>query len=540
MQTKFRICLIAVIAVLIFSSCKKSNTEGRYVPKNAAFVLHVDGESMNAKLPWEEVKQSGMFRSMYADTSLSAYLRSVMDNPDNSGIDIKNDFLVFFQKDSSGDYIAIQGIVKDEAKFRQFNNEVHKTVAESEKQGIHFLSNDKVTASWNKEKFILVMNDHTKRIRSMNMDDSVVDRPAPAPVRDLNAIATSLFSLTEDNSLAEDERFSELMKSKGDIHFWVNGQTIGEGMVMPGPMNMVNMSKLYAGSLLTGTASFDKGQINADIRSYSSKEMAELWKKYRGEKISSEMVKRIPSGNIALLLALNFKPEGLKEFLKVMGLDGFANMATNMYGFTIDDLVKAIKGDMLLAVSDITTDSMGKPGASILFVPSVSDKASFEKLIHAGKKITKEKMGDSAAAPFYHNSNDSYFAIGNKKAAVDNYLHGNANTNFPFLEKISGHSIAAYINFQYIMSAVKGNIQNDSLATQAHTASMKMWDNLISYGGDFKDGAVRQHVEINLVDKSTNSLKQLNSYLGTIEDLRRKKRNERATVIPGVDSIKIK
>ena len=136
MQTKFRLCLIAVIAILIFSSCKKSNTQGRYVPKNAAFVLHVDGEAMNAKLPWEEVKQSGMFRSLYADTSLSAYLRSVIDNPDNSGIDIKDDFLVFFQKDSSGDYIAIQGIVKDAAKFRQFNNEVHKATAASEKEGI--------------------------------------------------------------------------------------------------------------------------------------------------------------------------------------------------------------------------------------------------------------------------------------------------------------------------------------------------------------------------------------------------------------------
>lgn len=56
-----------------------------------------------------------------------------------------------------------------------------------------------------------------------------------------------------------------------------------------------------------------------------------------------------------------------------------------------------------------------------------------------------------------------------------------------------------------------------------YEASLKMWDNLIATGGKFNDGGISQHVEINLVDKSTNSLKQLNNYLGTISVLDRKK-----------------
>ncbi|HMJ46509.1 MAG TPA: DUF4836 family protein [Ferruginibacter sp.] len=542
MQIKSRdYFLITLSALFIFTSCKKSNTQGRHIPKNAAFVLHVNGESINSKLPWEEIKKNEAFQSMYADTSLSAYMRSAMDNPENTGIDIKNDFIIFFQKDSAGDYLSVQGVLKDAAKFRQFNNEVHKTTTETEKEGIHFLSNDQMTASWNKDKFILVMNEHGKGI-PMNMNDSMPRFSKPFHDRDLNALSSQLFALSEDNSLAKDERFSQLLNTKGDLHFWVNGQTIGEGMVMPGPMSMVNMSKLYEGSLVTGTASFDEGQINADIKSYSGKEMGELWKKYGGEKINNEMVKRIPSKDIALLMALSFKPEGLKEFLKVMGLEGFANMGTNMYGFTLDDLVKGLKGDVVLSVSNISRDSMGKHNFSVLFSPSIADKASFEKLVNAGNKITKEKLGDTAPSFIFHNTSAEYFAIGNNKADVDAYIQGNANNNFPFLDKISGNPLGVYINFQYLMNSMQPSAISDSLSMASYNASVKMWDNLLAYGGKFSDGGISEHIEINLLDKKTNSLKQLNNYLGVMAGIDKMKKSRQVTFevpIPA-DSIKTK
>jgi hypothetical protein len=46
-----------------------------------------------------------------------------------------------------------------------------------------------------------------------------------------------------------------------------------------------------------------------------------------------------------------------------------------------------------------------------------------------------------------------------------------------------------------------------------------MWDNILISGGQFKNGSLQQHVEINLMDKNSNSLKQLNSYLGTMGKL---------------------
>lgn len=134
---------------------------------------------------------------MYADTSMSEYIRSAMDNPDNTGIDIKNDLLLFVQKDSAGDYAVIQGSIKDAVKFKAFHTGLHKDAAETEKDGIHFLASSKMTASWNKENFIIVMNvpEKGKMDRSRLPGDSIPDFKTPERIsnRDLNAISTSLF-----------------------------------------------------------------------------------------------------------------------------------------------------------------------------------------------------------------------------------------------------------------------------------------------------------------------------------------------------------
>ncbi|WP_161484588.1 hypothetical protein, partial [Campylobacter coli] len=93
---RFRISLLlAVAALFLFSSCNKSNKQGRYIPATASFALVMNGESLNAKLPWEEVKQNELFQQMYADTAMNEMIKAALDNPENTGIDIKKDVILF-------------------------------------------------------------------------------------------------------------------------------------------------------------------------------------------------------------------------------------------------------------------------------------------------------------------------------------------------------------------------------------------------------------------------------------------------------------
>lgn len=70
----------------------------------------------------------------------------------------------------------------------------------------------------------------------------------------------------------------------------------------------------------------------------------------------------------------------------------------------------------------------------------------------------------------------------------------------------------------------------DSSAKIAYDASLKMWDNVLWKGGNYSDGGIQQTIEINLVNKTINSLRQLNQYTsnfrGLYKDVRKKKLQE--------------
>ena len=248
-------------------------------------------------------------------------------------------------------------------------------------------------------------------------------------------------------------------------------------------------------------------------------------KKYSGDSFDKTMVKNIPSKNLAGMFVFNFKPEGLKEFLKLMNLDGLANIALAQMGFNLDDFVQANKGDILFAVTDVKKDSLAAPTAQYIFAASIADKNAFNKLIVAGKKMGGPMMSNPATAGISYNTNDKYFVLSNNKNASDTYLTGTANNSFPFLDNISGGPMGGYVNFRYIMNSMMP-APTDSIGILTHDASVKMWDNMTISGGNFSDGGITQHWEINLVDKNTNSLKQLNTYAGTMSVIEKKKKEK--------------
>jgi hypothetical protein len=53
-----------------------------------------------------------------------------------------------------------------------------------------------------------------------------------------------------------------------------------------------------------------------------------------------------------------------------------------------------------------------------------------------------------------------------------------------------------------------------------------MWQDVVASGGEYKDKATAFEFEINLVDKNTNSLKQLNQYIDKMAGLIKDKRAE--------------
>ncbi len=135
-----------------------------------------------------------------------------------------------------------------------------------------------------------------------------------------------------------------------------------------------------------------------------------------------------------------------------------------------------------------------------------------------GRKLGPQMSGSN----FSNAINDKYLAIGNDQQFVSGFIQGNNNT-FDFTSKFNDHPIGVYVDIHKILTGLPSNMGDDSSANKIIDESEKMWENLYSTGGEFKDGGVIMTSEINLIDKNTNSLKQLNHYFDLIYAEIRKK-----------------
>ena len=541
MQTRF-IHLLAAPTIILLASCSKPNTQGKFIPKEAAIVIQIDGKSLSAKLPWEEIKQNPAFKQACNDSTIPAAMKVLLNNPDSAGIDTKTDMLLFVQKDSSGGYVAFEGTVKDENLFKTFNKQFTEKATESEKDGVNFISKAPLCIGFTKDKFVYVfdapqMKQMDGLSKRMQQDSIAI---APAKTRDIGATCKAIFALKDDNSLAKNEKFTKLLKESGDIHFWMNTEELSKDAFDNPMLAMVNLEKFYKGSLTTATINFDNGKISIAGKSYVGEDLGKIYKKYSGGKVSEDMIKRMPGKDVVGLMAMSFKPEGIREILTMANLDGVANMGLKFAGFTIDDFIKANKGDILFGASDLTLkkDSVkynlydkedgsvqDKPVFNFVFATSIGDKYAFNKLVNAGKKLGEKQMGDSSTAPFAYNSNGTYFTIANNKENADKYLAG-SNTNFDFISKINGEPFGGYLNIHLLLKAFEGEAAKDSSAKIVYDASLNLWDNILLKGGDFTDGAISSNIEINLADKTTNSLKQLNQYAAKLTEVYKAKRDK--------------
>jgi hypothetical protein len=292
-----------------------------------------------------------------------------------------------------------------------------------------------------------------------------------------------------------------------------------------GMLGMLKLDVFFKDNINTFTVNFDKGKIEIDQKGYAGKELTDFMEKYKGSKINTDMIKNIPSQNVLGILAMNFKPEGIHELIKLTGTDGMVNMYLQQLGFSLDDLSKANNGDLMIAVSDLkmSTDSMDikdsegntmntagytKPDVNFIFSMGVKDKPSFQKIIDAGRKMSAE-MGKDTSLIFAQN--DRFFAFSNSNSFTSQYLAGN-NNKFDFINKISGQPIGFFLDLHKLLSVIAtakpGHADQKAMIDQ----SLKIWNYVSMTGGDMKNNAFTSKTEVNLMDQNTNSLQQLNHY----------------------------
>lgn len=532
--------VIAVLAI-VFASCsgKKSNVP---VPADAALVMHIDGKSLNSKLSWDEVKKSEWFKQAYSMTE-KELAKTILNDPEESGVDMKSDVYIFTTPRGRGGYAAIIIGLKDEKKFGEFLMKVERGEKIETVDGMSVVSQDENIMTWKDGRMVYIANNPDINSGSNMLGGS--RRTYDFEKDSLLAIAKEIYNMKGKKSLGNNSKFSSLLSEKGDMHFWVNSGSM-YGNSLGGILALTKIGSLVEGNIGAGTVSFEDGKIVFKGKNYYNKDLAAIYKKAGNTSFNEDVLKKIPAGDVAAAMAFKFKPETIKDLVTLLGVDGILNMALAETGLTINDIIKATGGEMVLSVSDFTVAEkevkyeMGdgepysykttEPDAKFLFATSIGDKPSFDRLSEAIKDMIAKKAGVEAAGEvmnkFPYSVKDNWFVTGNNPTSMNSF--GNSKTEHPFISKIKGHPMGGYADIQKFISGSKSSYANDSVATLIADESLKTWQDIIFYGGEFTKDYTEMYGEINFVDKKTNSLKLLNNYLGfiAIKMMEQEKRRE--------------
>ena len=561
MKSSLKFLVASGVMAVLFSSCGKNNNEvGKMIPSNALFVAQVNMKSLDSKLSWDEIKKTAWYQKAYSDTSTPDWRRKILDNPSASGIDFDNGLIFLLSKNPGEDYyLAVEGKIKNETDFEQFNKNFDSSQTIRKDGDINLITlKDKNVVGWNDNYFVYVMNPKTTASQMYKWRDTTNLQPE-APVdqsAELSEFCTKLFSLKSDSSLAKNDKFSALLKENGDVHVWQNNEAIINSSSAMGVLGMVKLDAFIKDNISTYTVNFDKGQIDVNQKNYVSKDLSDVLKKYMSN-LNMDMIKNIPSQNIFGLLAFNFKSEGLVELIKLTGADGIVNSYAPKLGFTLDDVSKSTNGDFLLAFTDFKMDKslfnkndsgenlskFNKPDFNYIFSLGVRDKTSLQKIIDAGKNIGSQMGKDSIVNNYV--LNDKIFATGSTPSFVNQYVAGNSN-KYEFTEKFSGHPAGFFLDLHKILSQFANTDSVNAEDKAMFNESLNMWNNITAYGGDFKDNGFTFHTEINLINKDTNSLKQLNNYMNDMFKMQEAKKDQNnhkldsLLVPPPIDTVKVK
>ncbi|HEY6503663.1 MAG TPA: DUF4836 family protein [Chitinophagaceae bacterium] len=534
--------LILSAFVLLIASCgKKGGKSGLMVPKDAGIVVHINSSSLTSKLSWEEIRQTNWFKEMAKETT-DTMAQQLLADPASSGIDTKAALVFYTKKQGKGGYLVFEGSLKDAGAFEKLLKEITKEdPKEIKKDGdFSYMTNDDAgVVLWNKSNFAYVANMPMPDMKDIFGKKGYKNH---AFLNDsLRIFGQEALTLKATDNLDTDSRFAELVNDGSDLHVWMNVENYyGD---LGAVLDMMKVNILFKDNISATSVNFDNGKITAKSKQYYGEEVRKLLAEYKPTPVSADVLNRIPSSNVAAVIAFNYPPDGLLAFLKVIGVDGMANGFLAEMNYSIEEFVKANKGEVLLAVSDInivtkqdTIDygngmkpyvhTSTKPDLKVLFATSVNDKAAFEKLVTLAWQSTKE-MTERMPEISYKLENN-WFAASNSAEYTDKFLAG-GNSKLPFVDKIAGHPSGVYFDLQKIIQSTAGTMAQDSSAKVAVDASLKMWQDIVGTGGEYKDKAMHYDFEINLVDKNTNSLKQLNQYLNTLASIAMEKKKKYET-----------
>ncbi|MBC7554818.1 MAG: DUF4836 family protein [Taibaiella sp.] len=564
MLRHLRAATVICVSVIFLSACNNVPDHRKYIPKDASLVAGINLKSLGKTIAWNMVTGSKLFKEMQKKVPENNG-SNLMSGIDKAGIDALNTFYVYLKSDNRfNNGIKVTGLVplNDAGQWETYVKNNFPKAAITDHKGIKSaaLGTD-MYVGWNKNLLIIINVIENKPqeplIDPADENYPPQENPTPAPPVaaapiDMAAEMDIAFHVADDNTINNNKNFTKLENSGHDITLWINyEQIMSQYMSDPATAAMGGVSLSPAFWKETAFAcgfDFKKGKITGDMTYYSSDEMAGIYKEFGANNADKDMIARMPSQNLDMMLAMHLSTKGIKAMMDKTGLLGLANSGLSTQGTDVDNILDAFTGDMAFTMNDLIVknatggnqparDGSRNTDGSISYVIKINNKAKFSRLMDIAKASgMMMPVNQGYAVPvsehdsFFIAMNDNYLAVSNRYATAGGILAGEykaAKLPAEAAKQLEGHPFALYFDIQRVLQNINPGSYIPREDSVIYSESKKLLTDFSINGGNFKDNAMQSHLELNFSNKEESSIITLLDFGMKINDAIEKNNSSR-------------
>lgn len=403
--------ILAMLAlVMLLASCSKSPVTAAYIPSDALMVTNINVKQLLDRADAKNIDNISFVKLARQElrsenAQLSSLIDDIIANPTSTGLDLREDVVLFVTK--SGDLAMIAPMHK-ESKFESFLNEmasksgIHCTI--SKKEGFKSADLETATATFNGDVAIIPINAKNEEL-----------------------LAGNLYSLGKDNSMAKNKNFANHWKNRSEVGAWMdmnNLFALAEEFTGEDLTSTVGLPKEYIDELRKGSFSlnlfFDKGAIRivTQVQGISDKIINEYKQDF-----NKDLVKYMPEKCLATI-AFSYNMDKAVEMLENNGEIDIDEPVAN--DKSLKQILPAFGGSVLLDLFDFGSD--GSDITPLLALATdIKDAATVRELIDS---FGLEKKGDNYIVPdlglgeLTISINDKALYITNSPEAATQFANG--------------------------------------------------------------------------------------------------------------------
>ena len=548
--------LIPVWLVFMTACSNKSLKEAAYIPKDAALVAVLDVKEMKAKLKKNRLNIDSIINSLinrnYASPKIiitdSAIITETITVHQAADLNIDK-MILFVQSKTLADNsttFSINILTNKNSGEDAVSDSISKSImkdfkVEEEKSfSTAYSPKMKFRMSWNDDITLATYFFHEVKPVYDTLEMTFKMPAEPNIESESKAEVAAFFNQSLDQSLATVEQFTDMFSEKADGYLFTSSNSSVEALKKT-PFNLPKLEELLKDNYTAATLHFEQGKMRIQSTNYFNPTLSSLLRQYAGPVVNWSLVNDYPEGEINMLALASFQPALIGGILQHLELKSFADNFLNKSGLTLDEALKAIKGEIAVVASDLSvqepdpmkrkdelTLQRGLPGGKLLVRLPVGEKASYLKLMETGVKngwLVKKGTTYSSAPEFsalgsFLIADEQNIYITSDSSVYNNYLAAAGKKNkFLNSTQFQSYNAASTLFYVNIASTIRGLTKADDSYTfhQATSIIASTVKEMTISSDNFDGKSVHNNLEVTMQDAKTNSLVSLTKMMSALE-----------------------